>query len=99
MYCVFNLCNGRAQNLRRVLEVGLQMGLCLQLRQRSIERTQGVGLVFFEQGHRSQRGVQQCLAMGQAAVAGVEFFPFVVLGRELVEFANLPGQAFALALQ
>jgi hypothetical protein len=32
-------------------------------------------------------------------VAGVQLVPFIGAGRELVEFADLPGQAFAFALQ
>ncbi len=43
--------------------------------------------------------VAQGLGIRQAPVLGIEFVPLVGAGRELVDFADLPGQALAFALQ
>ena len=48
---------------------------------------------------RGARAVEQRLRVRQALVLGVQLVPFVVARRELVELADLPGQALALALQ
>ena len=45
------------------------------------------------------RGVEQRLAVREAAVLGVELGPFVGAGRELVDLADLPGEPLALALE
>ena len=96
---VLNLRNGRGQHVSRALEFGVQVQLVLQLLQRGVQQLQcvvvGIGQLF-------QRGlgcVQQGLSVRQAAVASVQALPLVSAGVELVDLANLPGQAFAFALQ
>ena len=55
---------------------------------------------FFVQAlYRAVGGVQQGLRVGQPAVLGVEPVPFVGAGGQLVQLADLPGQALALGLQ
>ncbi len=62
---------------------------------------QAVGrrLAVGQRGQRRTHAIEQRLRMGQALVLGIQLVPFVVARGELVDLADLPGQAFALALQ
>ena len=57
-------------------------------------------VVGFLQGiHSGLHRVAQGLGIGQAAVLGIELVPFIRAWRQFIQFADLPGQAFTLALQ
>ena len=63
-----------------------------------LQQTEGVGVGI---GHRVQglaRGIDQGLGVGQSTMVGLQLVPFTGLRGELVEFADLPLQAFALLL-
>ena len=82
-----------------VCKRGLDVGLRLQRRQRTVDQRCGIGFFIVQRGDGGLRGVQQALRVGQAAVLGVQFFPLARQGSELVELGDLPGQAFAFLLQ
>ena len=96
---VLDLCNGAVQGIDRVFEVTLQMQLALQLLQGRMQCVQRVVLAILQQFDGDLRGVLQCLTVGQTAMVGVEFGPFVGLWLELLQVTDLPGQPFAFALQ
>ncbi|GCL48423.1 hypothetical protein NIES3787_41420 [Microcystis aeruginosa NIES-3787] len=98
VHAVFYLRHAGGERVDGVFEVCFQVRLVLQLLQRGVEQAQCVLLRVVQALQRRVAGIQQGLPVGQAAVAGVEFVPFVGQGVELFQFANLPGQAFALAL-
>ena len=59
----------------------------------------GAVVAFGGRGERRLRAVDQRLRMGEAPVVGLQRLPFVVARGELVDLAELPGEAFALAGQ
>ena len=99
MHRVFYLRDAGVQCLNGVFEFSFQVRLGLQQLQGGVQRGQGIGVVVFQQVDGALGSINQCLPVGQAAVAGVELGPLVGAGVELVHLADLPGQALALALQ
>ena len=96
---VFSLRQSALQYLQRGSELRLDMRLRLQRRQGPGELSGGAVVGVLQGVQRSFNGITQGLGVRQAAVLGVEFFPFVAGRRELIDLADLPGQALLLALQ
>ena len=99
VHCVFSLCQRALQDLQRGDELRLDMRLRLKTRSGPSKLATGAVFGILQGLQRGFDSFSQGLRIGQAAVLGVEFFPFILAGPQLVDFADLPGQAFLFALQ
>ena len=96
---VLDLGQAGRQHLSQLAELRLVLLLRLHLLTGAVQRDHGAVLIVVQTLQRALGGVEQRLRVGQAAVFGVERFPFVGERRQFCDLADLPGQAFALALQ
>ncbi len=96
---VLGLRQAGSQHLLQFLEHRLDVLLALQQGLRLGQAGCRAAVLALERLQRALRRFEQGLGVGQPGVAGVELFPFVGAGGELVHFADLPGQALTLALQ
>ena len=101
------------EGVRRVLELGLRAlqhldrrgelrvvgGHRLQRIDRARRQALGVAVGVGHRFERLARGLEQGLGIGELAMLGIEFGPFVVAGGELVDLGDLPRQALALAFE
>ena len=95
---VARLRDAGVQHVGQGGELGFDGALIGQCRQRALQRGQGAFLAIvaaFQRRGGGVRGVDQRLRVRQARVALVQLVPFAVGRRQLVEFADLPQQAFA----
>ena len=99
MACIADLRQARGQHFGDFLEFGVQVLLVLQVAVRAAQRREAAGFIVLDREQRALRGVEQRLGMRQPRVLGVEFFPLVIARRQFVDFADLPLQALAFALQ
>ena len=96
---VLNLRQGAVQRLDGFGKPGLDVGLAFELVQSALDQI-GRARRLVVQGRGGLFGrFDQPLGVGQAAVLGVELGPFIGLGRELVELADLPAQTLHLLLR
>ncbi len=96
---VLGLRHAGSQHLGQVAEGRLQMLLGLQAVEGLRELASGSARFAFQRFQCRLRRIQQGLGVGQPGVVGVDLVPFVLPGRQLVDFGDLPGQALAFALQ
>jgi hypothetical protein len=96
---ILGLGQAGRQYLGQVAELGLQVLLRLQGGVGRREPRRGAAVFGFQGVERGLRRIQQRLRMRQPGVAGVQVVPLVGARSQLVDLADLPGQAFAFALQ
>ena len=87
------------QRFDRTFEARIERGDVLQRVDRAAGERIGAGVGFGDRIEREPRRVEQRLAVREAGVLGVELGPLVGAGSELGDFADLPGEPLALALE